>query len=175
MNDLDKMFIIQWYGPFDTLEQLKNWEKANNTSYVFNMYILTGIEKSHRSNSHYCGITNQEFISHRLKYNHDKYPLIKRDLNIWAGRFADPAHVNKNNAELVESLIISFWQPELNDRKRKYLPADSVGIINKWYNKQQKSLQNRRFPAQNLTDVVIYDLDNKEIWTAEQLKRMKVQ
>ena len=45
MTDLNKMFVIQWYGPFETLEQLKNWEKNNNTSYVFNLYILTGIKK----------------------------------------------------------------------------------------------------------------------------------
>lgn len=175
MTDLTKMFVIQWYGPFETVEQLKNWEKTNNTSYSFNLYVFTGIEKSQRRYSHYCGITKQEFIHQRLNCKHDKFLLIKRNLNIWAGRFADSLHANKLNAELVESLIVSFWQPDLNIRKRIYLPAQSVGIINKWYNKQQKSLQNRRFPAQSLTDVVIYDLDNKEIWTAEQLKRIKVQ
>lgn len=135
MTDLNKMFVIQWYGPFETLEQLKNWEKNNNTSYVFNLYILTGLKKSHRSYSHYCGITKQEYIYHRLNNKHDKFPLIKRDLNIWAGRFADSSHVNKENAELVESLIISFWQPELNDRKEnicllKVLELSINGTIN---------------------------------------------
>lgn len=175
MTDLNKMFVIQWYGPFETLEQLKNWENTNNTSYSFNLYILTGIEKSQRRYSHYCGITEQEYIFKRLSKNHDKFPLIVRSRNIWVGRIADSKLAMRKNIELIETLIISYWQPKLNDSKKKFYPNESVGIINKWYNKQQKSLQNRRFPAQNLTDVVIYDLDNKEIWIAEQLKRMKVQ
>lgn len=175
MNDLNKMFVVQWYGPFETLEQLKYWEKNNNTSFSFNLYLLTGKEKFQKKYSHYCGITKQQYIFQRLQKNHDKFPLIIRERNIWAGRFADPSQVDRENAELVESLIISYWQPQLNDKKKKYFPRESVGLINKWYNKQQKSLQNRRFPAQSLTDVVLYDKNDEEIWTAEQLKRLKVE
>jgi hypothetical protein len=172
MNDIDKIFIIQWIGPFLNLDDLKKWEKDSLIANEFCLYLLSGKEYRKRYTSLYCGKTEMKTLSSRFK-NHKKYELIKdRDLNIWVGRFSFNKNAISENIDIVETLIISHWQPNLNEKKKAYYPGLAICVLNSWYKKDSITrYQNRIHPVQQLDDVIFYDINSNIVWGAERLKK----
>ena len=72
MDDIDKIFMRQWVGPFLNLEELKRWEKQISISKEFCLYLLSGKEYRKKNRSLYCGKSEMEAVSTRFK-NHKKY------------------------------------------------------------------------------------------------------
>ena len=171
MNDIDKIFMLQWIGPFANLEELKKWELVNMNCSC-NLYMLTGKEYHHRTISDYVGITEQEYIYKRLRCNHDKFKKIVRDLNIWVGHFSCSDHAIHENISIVETLLISSWQPQLNEKKKVYFPNQCICVINQWYKPNKTQYINRVYPAQYLQDVIVYNSEAGKIWGAERLKKL---
>jgi hypothetical protein len=115
--------MIQWIGPFLNLNELKKWEKESSISQEFCLYLLSGKEYRKRYTSLYCGKTEMEILSTRFK-NHKKYELIKdRDFKIWVGRFSFNKNAVSENIDIVETLIITHWQPNLNETKKLIILA----------------------------------------------------
>ena len=171
MNNIDKVFIIQWVGPFFTLEELKEWE-IENIDCKSNLYMFTGKEYRHRTVSDYVGITEQEYVYKRLNNNHGKFNKISKDLNIWVGHFSCSDHATRENISIVETLLISSWQPNLNERKKIYYPYSSICVINQWYKPNCCQYSNRIYSAQDMQDVIIYNRDTEEFWGADRLKKL---
>lgn len=172
MNEIDKIFMIQWIGPFFKIEELKIWENENSISKEFCLYLLSGKEYHKKHTSLYCGKTEMKKLSTRYK-NHKKYDLIKdRELNIWIGRFSNKKLATSDNIDIVETLIISHWQPNLNDKKKAFYPGLAICILNGWYKKDIKTRYvNRVYPVQHLDDVIFYDINTNIVWGAERLKK----
>jgi hypothetical protein len=172
MDEIDKIFMIQWIGPFQTIDELKNWEKKNSIVNEFCLYLLSGKEYRKKSTSLYCGKTEMQRLSSRYK-NHKKYELIKdRELNIWIGRFSNKKLATSDNIDIVETLIISHWQPNLNDKKKAHYPGFAICVVNSWYKKDAKTRYiNRVYPVQQLEDVIFYDINSNVVWGAERLKK----
>lgn len=169
MNDINNVFLIQWCGPFFSVEDLKDWELKNQSCKKRNLYILTGKEYNRRKTSYYCGMSEQNPLYKRFE-NHKKYNKIQHDLNIWIGCFSCQEQATHENISIVETMIISYWQPELNEKKKKYYPNQCICLINRWHNINQSLRSRRKYPAQYLDDVLIYDNDSGKIWGAEYLK-----
>lgn len=170
MNDIDKVFLIQWTGPFLNPEELKQWE-IENQEFRFNLYILSGKESRKRTISHYVGMTEQDYIYQRLSYNHDHLPKIKKELNIWIGRFSCPKHATHENISIAEALLISYWQPELNKCKKAYMPNECICLINQWFKPNHNQLANRIYAAQKIPDVILYDSVGNKAWGVDRMKR----
>lgn len=49
MNDFDKIFMVQWIGPFFNLNELKIWERENSISNEFCLYLFSGKEFSKKT------------------------------------------------------------------------------------------------------------------------------
>lgn len=171
MNDIDKILMLQWIGPFFNLEELKQWEIENQTLRC-NLYILTGKEFRKRTVSHYVGMTEQEFIYLRLGKNHDHLPKIKKDLSIWVCRFSCPEHATHENISIAETLLISIRQPELNKVKKAYFPNKSICLINQWFKPNCVQLYNRIYPEQSIPDVLVYNSHTGTVLGAERLKKL---
>jgi hypothetical protein len=170
MSNVKDTFIIEWVGPFNNKEELRMWERKNNLNQEFKFYILTGKTKGKQKVCSYCGITEQEYVYRRYA-NHPKFSSINRELNIWIGKFTDPKLAIRSNLEMCETLLVSYWQCQLNNKKRKYYPATSLLIINRWFSLNLKPRVKRLYPVQSLSDVILYDCDDGEIWISEQLKK----
>ena len=84
------------------------------------MYLAAGKQKYERGNNsiQYCGITEGNFSS-RFR-NHHKLPLITREREFWLGTVVVPANASRYYLEIAEALIIYFWQPSLNEKKKIY-------------------------------------------------------
>ena len=68
-------------------------------------------------------------------------------------------------------MIISYWQPELNIRKKAYYPNRSVTIINRWYKKNLQPREKNIYTAQTMPDLIIYD--GFAIWGTERIRKLK--
>ncbi len=56
MENIDKIYLIKWVGPFSSYEDLYEWEKnrLDNNADSFNLYLLQGKRKYARKYTYYC-------------------------------------------------------------------------------------------------------------------------
>jgi hypothetical protein len=155
--------IVNWYGPYtyEEIEEKRDWKNG--------LYLATGkLKYKQRSATiQYCGITEGSF--YRRFKNHHKIYAINRELKFWIGTITYPDDASRYFLEMAESMIIFFWEPELNERKKLTLPT-SITLINKWF-KKDRSPRFRQHPmCNNLTDVLSWD---GELWRTGNLKVWK--
>ncbi|EPT7430025.1 hypothetical protein ACVSEE_003569, partial [Vibrio cholerae] len=151
--------IVDWRGPFsyEEIESNPDWENG--------LYLATGKLKYEREATiQYCGITEGTFIG-RLK-NHHKVHEINRDKEFWIGEVKYPDEVSRYFLEMAESIIIYFWQPELNERKKLSLPKP-ITLINRWYKKDYSPRYRQHPMCKYLDDVLSWD---GELWRSGNLQ-----
>ncbi|MGI8555762.1 MAG: hypothetical protein ACR2LT_05350 [Pyrinomonadaceae bacterium] len=156
-----KTVIVQWSGAF-SYEQVCDSDKGNG------IYLLTGKKKHERNYQiQYCGIT-EDYFCNRINRNHHKLTKIKNDtLSIWLGEIIYPDRFNRNLLELAEHCFVSFWLPELNDRKTVYYPKYSICFISQWFNAQEQPRLIRPSIVKGLPDILWWD---EERWRTGNLK-----
>ena len=153
--------IIEWRGPFSYSEIEKNPEWKNG------LYLGTGKLKYQRvSTIQYCGITEGSFLG-RFK-NHHKLSEIKKEQKFWLGEIKYPDDASRYFLEMAESLIIYFWKPTLNERK-KLFPPKPITIISKWFKKDGSPRRIQHSMCKYLDDVISWDgglwrSGNLQVW-----------
>lgn len=148
---MEKQIIqISWKGPF-TLDEIECSDFNNG------LYLLAGKRLYEREKTiQYCGIT-EGFYKNRFKKHH-KLIEITRELEIWIGSISFPTNSTRTHLEIAEKIIIYFWQPELNERKRFSLPRPTT-VISNWYKKNGDPRFNQKNIYSNLSDVLSWDGD----------------
>ncbi len=153
--------IVDWHGPFSYIEIEENPDWGNG------LYLVTGKLKYQKEACiQYCGITEGSFIK-RFK-SHHKIQKINREQNFWIGTVSYPNKASRHFLEIAESIIIYFWQPELNERKRTYPPKPTT-LINKWFKKDGAPRRRQHTMCKHLDDVLSWDGDlwrsgNLQVW-----------
>jgi len=153
--------IIKWIGGY-SYKQVCNSDKSKG------IHLLTGKRKYERHNQiQYCGIT-EDYFCNRINDKHHKLSQIKRDtLSIWLGEILYPNKFDRALLELAEHCFVSFWVPELNDRKTVYYPSRSICFISQWFNRDEQPLLRRPSIVTGLPDVLWW---NEERWRTGKLK-----
>lgn len=142
-------FIINWFGPYTFDEVTIDSELGNG------IYLITGKQKYQRNTDIlYCGITEGTFYN-RFKRHHKK-EYVYRDENFWLGNFAYPLEVSRNTLETAEKIIIYFWGPVLNDRK-KVTPPKPTTLLNFWFKRNHTPRINQLEIYRDLPDVISWD------------------
>ena len=156
---LHATIIVSWRGPllYSEIEDNPDWGNC--------LYLATGkLKHGRESTIQYCGITEGSLIK-RLK-NHHKVPKINREQEFWIGTVNYPNEPTRDNLEMAEYIIVYFWQPELNERKKLSI-RKPVSLINKWF-KKDNSPRRRQHPiCKDLSDVISWD---GELWRTGNLK-----
>ena len=154
-----KTVIINWLGPFTYADIEDNPELGNG------LYLVAGRLPYERQDIiQYCGITEGSYIK-RFK-NHHKIFEVSRNLTFWIGEVIVPENITRYYLEVAESLIIYFWQPALNERK-KILEPEPTTIINYWCKKDGTPRFNQCSIYKELDDVLSWD---GEYWRTGNLK-----
>lgn len=154
---------IHWLGPY-TPEDVAELEDGNG------LYLFTGKRKGQKAESHiqYFGITEQAF---RVRFRqHHKLRDINRELGIWLGRVDYPEQHTRTHLETAESILVYFWQPQLNDRK-KVNPPGPTTIISHWFRPDGQARINQKSIYRDLPDVISWDgshwrTGNLTVWAA---------
>lgn len=158
-----KLYIVNWYGPYND-ENLKSNEVS------LGLYLMTGKQKHDRLlDIKYCGITKR-LVHKRILYSHHKKELITRDRQYWIGKVTSMSKITRKDLELIEDLIIYFWQPKLNDKKKHKLPSPTV-ILNRWFNIKGELRHKTKYEGQKLNDVIYWD--NQYWHLSKSLKAME--
>lgn len=151
--------IVEWRGPYSYAEIEENPDWGNG------LYLATGKLKYEREATiQYCGITEGSFIG-RFK-NHHKVHDINRAQKFWIGSVKYPSKVTRYFLEMAESIIIYFWQPTLNERKKISIPT-STTLINKWFKKDSSPRRIQHPMCKHLDDVISWD---GELWRSGNLQ-----
>lgn len=151
--------IVNWRDPFSYDEIESNPDLGDG------LYLATGKLKHKREETiQYCGITEGSFIR-RFK-SHHKLHNINRDKKFWIGKVQYPDEASRYYLEMAESMIIYFWQPELNEMKKISLPKP-ITLINNWYKKDYTPRYRQHPMCKYLADVLSWD---GELWRSGNLK-----
>jgi len=151
--------IIDWQGPYDYAEIKENPDWSNG------LYLATGKLKYEREATiQYCGITEGSFIG-RFK-SHHKVHEINREQAFWLGTVKYPNKVTRHFLEIAESIIVYFWQPSLNDRKKAF-PPKPITLVNKWFKKNGLPRLRQHTMCMHLSDVISWD---GELWRSGNLQ-----
>lgn len=172
IRDINHVYLLQWFGPFQEKDECKEWLKKNNADEKeFYFYIIIGKEKFQRKFSFYCGISEQDQIYKRWNKEHVLNSFV-RDKEIWIARFSDnrlrnvPKEDVHNIVELVEHALIYYMSNKMNmdcyvsnEKKTMSIPKESIFIINQWYNKNTNDNFIRRISIapKSFPDVITFD------------------
>ncbi len=150
--------IVEWRGPFNLSEVECNPEWGNG------LYLATGKLKYERESTiQYCGITEGSFSS-RLK-SHHRIHEINKEQEFWVGEIKYPTEASRYFLEMAESIVIYFWQPALNNRKKLYVPKP-ITLVNKWFKKDGSPRRRQHTLCKYLDDVISWD---GELWRSGNL------
>lgn len=139
---------LHWSGPY-TVDQVDENQDGKG------LYLFAGKKKYGRTKEIlYCGITERKFKT-RFREHH-KLPLVSRELEIWLGKIEYPNGFHREHLEIAESIIIYFWQPVLNDRK-KYSPPRPTTLISHWFKQDGTPRIYQRTIYKDLHDVLSWD------------------
>ena len=156
---MDNLTIrVHWRGPY-RLEDVCESDSGNG------LYLLTGKQRYERNEQiQYCGIT-EGLYKNRLKQHHKIFE-ITRELGVWLGEVVYPQEHTRTHLEIAESIIVYFWQPNLNERKRIYPPRPTA-LISHWFKKDGTPRYNQVSIYADLHDVLCWD---GELWRSGNLK-----
>ncbi len=144
-----KLYIVNWQGPY-------NDETLRDNPDSLGLYLITGFQKHERNKSiQYCGIT-KSLVRNRIINGHHKKDKITREREYWIGKVISTTKVNRRDLEIIESLIVYFWKPELNDRKKYRCPSPTV-VLSRWHNRKGELRLKVRYEGQRLQDVIYWD------------------
>ena len=168
MEVVKRTYTIQWVGPFHSSEDIKDYKYDDATIDIgyFNFYCFEARNRSNSKWRRYLGIHQKnDGIDKRLNDWHEHYRLIKdyKYKNIWIGTFGnDRDQKDKSNIDIVETLFIRAYKDELddNEKKKKLEPAESVCVVNLWYNIYDQVRHNRNHTISFMDDVIVWDNEN---------------
>lgn len=151
--------IIDWQGPYNYSDIEDNPDWGNG------LYLASGKLKYEREATiQYCGITEGSFIG-RFKFHH-KVHEINREQEFWLGTVKYPGEASRHFLEIAESIIIYFWQPALNARKKAF-PPKPITLVNKWFKKDGSPRLRQHTMCKHLSDVISWD---GELWRSGNLQ-----
>lgn len=140
---------IKWRGPY-TPDDIATMDDGNG------LYLFTGKRKHQKSESQiqYFGITGRRYRE-RFKTHH-KLAGINRELGIWLGQVDYPAEHTRTHLETAEAIMVYFWQPELNERKKVTLPGPTT-LISHWFRPDGQARIRQKSIYRDLPDVISWD------------------
>ena len=132
------IFLIKWYGPFSTVDDLKDWEEKREE--VFNLYAFQA--KQNKKSKYYCGMAFRQTVGKRLKntnhHIHNFENKGKTVLQIWIGAIAN-IKAKETDVRICENIItsvlakISVGEKDLENKTNKIPPINNAYIINEWW------------------------------------------
>jgi hypothetical protein len=143
-----KSYVVHWEGPYD----LEDFPSAH-----FGLYLATGkLPRQRQAKIQYCGISERD-IRRRISRQDHKVHKINRDLELWKGIIkSDQESLSRNDLELIESLLVYFWQMELNEKK-KVNPPSSCVVVNRWFFPDGRLRKKNMHITQDIDDVIYWD------------------
>lgn len=179
--EIIKTYMLHWFGPFKSIEEVAKWEQENR-EHVCNLYLIEGKRPYARTVRHYyCGKTIQSIHKRLNNLNHHICELRTVD-EIWMGCIRNVLPGSQDIFEL-ENIITAYLADEVGDNKmlneiNKKFPKHQICVINRWYKPTQflwNRIKNSDSPARIIPEVILHYYHEKFhlISGADKLKHLK--
>lgn len=124
----DKAYIVKWFGPFFSREELEDWEVLHD--FKSQLYLLHGKKKYAKTREcYYCGMTTRTAYKRFKDANHHIGEIENRDHNIYVGHFTNLIPSAKD-IKLVEKLLTSYLDYFIGRKallnKRIFMPQIAI-------------------------------------------------
>lgn len=178
MEDILRIYTIQWVGPFSNYAEMKEHYKVKKQQEgqcshpgLFSFYYFSGNKKWKRDKKFaYFGKHEKiDSIFKRLNPRHEHYSRYheNENLQIWIGTLANPVHQEEEIIDFIETVFINRYKDDLSDNiKKKAKPfidavTESFVIVNLWYDTSERPFKTRTsFP---FDDVIVYEVESERI------------
>lgn len=173
-------YLIKWYGPFASKEELKKWEDKRPE--VFNLYVFQARRKCEKD-KYYCGMTFKQSVGMRMR-NHDHHIHDFENkqtefLQIWIGTIAN-IKPKEHDVRICENIItselanITIGEKNLENRTNKKPPINNVYIINEWWktNEDEVKKRSRSSVPDVIPDVLAYYGQTQALYGIARLKHI---
>ena len=183
------IYLIQWFGPFNSKEDLKDWEIKQKDR--FYLYLFQGKRTGKHKYKYYCGSTydRKNYVScvfRRLgDSNHHihQFEEERRDsILIWVGIIANRDHPSRKEVLLCEKMLIcEMAQLEIEDEAIENVtntlpPKENVYIISEWYNSERSEYRPKFqvYIPNIVPDVIKYYAPKNYLYRSKHLKLVGV-
>lgn len=182
---IDKTYSVRWYGPFDSVEEVRDFEKENK-DISCQLYILNGYKPRARYDSYYCGQTQRGVYKRLTDANHHINDFNSDRIRaIWVGAITnvDPTKTDINVVEkiITAQLKETFGAPYVINETNTLFPKYNAYIINIWHKRDCSRLsryQQFSIPAE-LPDVIGHEyekiIDAHCLFSASKIKWVRVE
>lgn len=184
MAQMDKLYSVRWFGPFETLDEVLLFENKHK-SMSFQLYILNGYKPYAKLyDSYYCGQTQRSVYKRLTDPNHHINEF--RDISaIWIGSISnvEPSAMDINVAEkiLTAQLRSIFGEKRMLNKINKSFPKYNAYIVNIWHNLKERRLQRYQtgtIPA-DLPDIIGHEyeklIDAHLLFGASKIKWLNIE
>lgn len=95
----------------------------------------------------------------------------------WVGFVHAPAKSRTEKAllEAAEWMLISWLQPEFNEKKKDYFPKESTYVVNLWRKKSGDPRERPKGATKDVPDVIGWSQEDSRIYRAERLVQFAVE
>jgi hypothetical protein len=163
-------FIIEWMGPY----------KDPNEKIITNiLYLITGSSKTGKPSEkiRYVGKTSSN-CKGRFNDSHKFRTHIGNDGRFWVGKIKG-SNSAKNDSSAIskaEKILVHYLKTykiskkiDLLNKKLKYEPKSSFGIVNRWFKKNNEEYRKHVFPLVLIPDCIIWEKSRGALFTSQKI------
>lgn len=157
-------YVINWYGPYDdtTIKEVE----FSRCLYMITGYSNKDLKKINKGETTdiqktilYSGITMRK-VRKRMNDGKHKHWSLESEPDFWIGK-VEIATTSRYLLEKIEHIIINFWSPKLNSRKKLTQPKHKLVLVNQWRFPDKTTRVIKYHVAQKLPDLIFF---NGEEW-----------
>ena len=165
-----KTYIVSWYGPFHSIEEMAEWECLQDIDFC--LYLVQGKKPNAKIYSYYCGQTTRTVLERFTDRNHHirEIPNLR---SIWIGAIEN--RHNEQDIDIAENMFIDLLsggvkeKQSLNRQSKRFKKHErNFFFICKW-NNPKRYRQPECSLKLVLPEVVVYFADTDEIKIAKRL------
>jgi hypothetical protein len=174
------VFLIKWYGPFDSRIEERKWEKKQ--PFNCSLYLLHGKLKYAKTREHYyCGESMRSIYKRLADKDHHIKELEQRLNSIYVGSISNIESPTKPQILLAEKIITAYLAEEVSEDNllnatNTYFPNKNVYVINEWWKPDTPLLWKRQpvnAPSHIVPDVLAYHFNESDDFCLYGCKKLK--
>ena len=157
----ENVFLVRWYGPFNTPEEEKLWEKEQ--LFKCSLYLLHGKPKYAKTREvYYCGESTRSVYKRLCDKGHHITEIKERLNSIYVGSITNIKHPTRKQIMLVEKTITAYLADILGENNMLnatnfYYSNQNVYVISEWWKTDCETMWKRQptnAPSHIVPDVV---------------------
>lgn len=181
MYSMEKnVFLIKWYGPFESQGAVKEWEEEQ--SFKCSLYLLHGkLKHTKTREKYYCGMSIRNIYKRLSDKGHHIEEIKDRLNSIYVAHLSNIKRPTRPQIFLAEKIITAsltyiVGKDNVLNATNTYFPSENVAVINEWWKTTCDSVwerQPKNAPSNIVPDVINFKgKDDNDLFYCKKLRRL---